>query len=224
MRNGATMPQEATSTMDSRSAKPWFFDTWSRFYDEAVIQNLVYRPVHDAVVETLAPRRPTNALDLGCGTGQLTVRLKRDLGIEKVTGADFSAGMLAQAAERRRDIHWVRASASALPFADETFDAVTSTEAFHWFPDQPLALRECRRVLKPGGTLAVALVNPRAEWLGEAAHALSTLIGQPFYWPTRERMRAMLEDAGFRVDRQRRILRLAGLVLFPGVLSVAVRD
>ncbi len=210
--------------MSSRGAKPWFFDTWSRFYDETVVQRLVYRPVHDAVIATLAPRRPSRALDLGCGTGLLTARLKDDLRVGKVTGADFSAGMLGQAAARRRDLAWVRASASALPFADDAFDAITSTEAFHWFPDQPLALRECRRVMAPGGTFALALVNPWSEWLSDAAHAASTLAGQPFYWPTREAMRSMLEEAGFRVEAQHRILRLVGAVLFPGVLSVAVRD
>ena len=203
------------------SAKDWFFDTWSHFYDEAVIQRLVYRPVHDAVLEELEREPVARVLDLGCGTGLLTERLKHEAGIARVTGADFSAGMLAQASSHRQGIDWIRASALALPFADASFEAVTSTEAFHWFPDQAAALRECHRVLVPGGRLLVALVNPDFEAIGDAALALSRVAGQPFYWPTVRQMRAMLEAAGFVVLRQRRVSRaVIGLVL-PPVLSVA---
>ncbi|HXC53190.1 MAG TPA: methyltransferase domain-containing protein [Candidatus Limnocylindrales bacterium] len=201
--------------------RDWFFDTWSRFYDEAVIQRFVYRPVHDAVLSELRSERPARVLDLGCGTGLLTERLRRELEIAHVTGADFSAGMLQQAARRRHDIDWVRASALALPFADSSFDAITSTEAFHWFPDQAAALRECRRVLAPGGRLLVALVNPDFELIGTVTQLLSRVAGQPFYWPTAMEMRTMLEAAGLAVDSQRRLFRLFAGLLLPPVLSVA---
>jgi len=205
----------------SNSAKTWFFDAWSRFYDEALIQRYVYRPVHDAVLEELRKERPARVLDLGCGTGLLTERLRRELGSATVTGADFSAGMLEQASRERPDINWVRASALALPFAEASFDAITSTEAFHWFPDQAAALRECHRVLAPGGRLLVALVNPDFEAIGDATRVLSRLAGQPFYWPTPGRMRSMLEAAGLTVQAQRRLSRLVSGWLLPPVLSVA---
>jgi len=201
--------------------KSWFFDAWSHFYDEAVIQRIVYRPVHDAVLEELQGEQPARVLDLGCGTGLLTERLRREAGIASVTGADFSAGMLKQASRGRLDIAWVRASALALPFADASFDAITSTEAFHWFPDQAAALRECRRVLAPGGRLLIAFVNPDFEAIGDATLLLSRLAGQPFYWPTPERMRSMLEAAGLTVLVQRRLSRPVSGWLLPPVLSVA---
>jgi hypothetical protein len=50
----------------------------------------------------------------------------------------------------------------------------------------------------------------------------SRLVGQPFYWPTRRRMRELVEATGFRVDEQQRVYRLPG-VLLPPVLTIAVR-
>lgn len=208
---------------DVAGPRDWFFDAWSRFYDEAVIQRFVYRPVHDAVLAKLEADPPSRVLDLGCGTGLLTRRLRRELGVPHVTGADFSAGMLAQASREAPDIEWVRASALALPFEDDSFDAITSTEAFHWFPDQQAALEECRRVLVPGGCLLVALVNPDYEIVGDAAGWLSWLAGQPANWPTPQRMGELLEEAGFVVLAQQRVSRLLSDWILPPVLSIAVK-
>ncbi len=199
-----------------------FFDAWSYIYDLPVVQWATYRPVHNAVLDALAAGPATRILDLGCGTGQLAARIRHGLPGARVTGCDFSAGMLRRAAARAGTGAWVQADASRLPFADGAFDAITSTEAFHWFPDQPTALRECYRVLAPGGRLIVALVNPPAAVVGRVAHTLSQILGQPFYWPTAREMRRGVEAAGFRLQRQQRIVRLPGLLLLP-TLTCAVR-
>jgi len=209
--------------MPTSAAKPWLFDLWSYFYDEALVQRLVYRPVHDAVLQELGHPAPRSVLDLGCGTGLLATRVRRELGVPRVAGADFSAGMLAQAATGRSDIDWVRATAVELPFSDSSFDAIVSCESFHWFPDQEAALHECFRVLTPGGRLLVAFVNPPMEVVGDIAYAASWVAGQPFRWPTPSRMRELLEQSGFAVESQRRIFRLGGVLLLPPVLSVARR-
>jgi len=75
--------------------------------------------------------------------------------------------------------------AGRLPFDDGTFDVVTSTEAFHWFPDRDAVLREAYRVLTPGGRLLLALVSPPARVVSDAFYVGSRLIGEPFYWPLR---------------------------------------
>jgi ubiquinone/menaquinone biosynthesis C-methylase UbiE len=204
-------------------ARSWFFDAWSRLYDLAPVQRLTYRPVHDAVLRALRARPPGSLLDLGCGTGILARRLRDELPQTRVVGCDFSAGMLARAAPRGGDVGWVRGDALRLPFRDEAFEAVVSTEAFHWFPDQSVALAECFRVVSPGGRLLVALVNPPVAAVGAAAHLFSRLAGQPLRWPTRGRMRALVEAAGFRVATQRRVWRVPPGVLLPAVLTVAVR-
>jgi ubiquinone/menaquinone biosynthesis C-methylase UbiE len=203
--------------------QPWFFDVWSTFYDFPLVQRLTYRPVQDAVMRELRAAGSRRVLDLGCGTGLLTRRLASDHPEVEVVGCDFSAGMLAQARRRTPTLRVVRATASALPLRDGVFDAVVSTEAFHWFPDQPRALAECFRVLAPGGCLVVALVNVPAERMSRVVHAASRAAGQPFYWPTAERMRAMVAAAGFRVTAQRRVFRVPAGLLLPPVLTVAVR-
>ena len=198
----------------------WLFDLWSRFYDIPAVQRAAYWPVHDAVLAALADRPVRRLLDLGCGTGQLADRLQGELRGTRVVGCDFSVGMLAQAARRGRRVRWVRGDAQRLPFANGSFDAVTTTEAFHWFPDQRRALAECRRVLAPNGRLLLAAASPPFAALADAAAAASRVIGQPFRWPTAEEVKEMIAAAGFRVDSQRRIFRLPGVLMMP-VLTVA---
>ncbi len=204
---------------------PWFFDLWSRVYDLRLVQRLTYRPVHDAVMEELRASGARRVLDVGCGTGLLPVRVARALPAARVVGCDLSLGMLRHAQGRRasRRPRFVQGDALRLPFASGAFDALVSTEAFHWFPDQAAAVAEFDRVLAPGGRLLVGLVNPPFEAVGRAAEAASRLAGAPFRWPTRARMRALFEGAGFRVESQRWIPRLPAALLLPPVLTVGVR-
>lgn len=208
--------------MNARGPTRWLFDAWSLFYDLPPVQWATYRPVHDAVLAELRRRPARRVLDLGCGTGQLTARIAGALHPHRITGCDFSLGMLRHAATRSRRVRWVRGDAARLPFHDAAFDTIVSTEAFHWFPDQAAALRECFRVLNPGGRLLMALVNPPLKVVGQVAFAGSRLAGQPFYWPTRSEMRRGVEAAGFQLDHQQRIFRVAGFLL-PPVLTCAIR-
>jgi len=211
------------SAVPSPGAKRWFFDVWSSFYDLRLVQRLTYRPVHDAVVRVLRHHEPRTLLDLGCGTGLLTGRIRREFPGTSVVGCDFSHGMLQQAEEHGHGNAWVQGDATRLPLREGCFDTIVSTEAFHWFPDQPAAVAECFRVLAPGGRLLVALVNPPVEPMSSAMYLGSRLLGQPFYWPTRRRMRELVETAGFQVEEQQRVYRLPAGVLLPPVLTVAVR-
>jgi len=199
----------------------WFFDVWSLIYDLPLVQRATYWPVHDAVITALRGKACGRVLDVGCGTGQLSSRIRRELPRSRVVGCDFSSGMLRRAAQRG-GAAWVQADAGRLPFASGSFDAVVSTEAFHWFPDQHAALIEFHRVLARGGQLLLALVNPPSELVSEAAHFGSRLFGEPFYWPTIAQMRERVEAAGFRVEWQERVFRLPGALLLPPVLTVAV--
>lgn len=198
-----------------------FFDLWSRFYDLPFVQRATYYPVHDAVVAALGRRAPHAILDVGCGTGQLAARLRTTYPHSDVVGCDFSSGMLRNAAERAGDVRLVRADAARLPFARGRFSALTCTEAFHWFPDQEAALREFHRVLAPGGRALIALVNPRFALLSGITALGSRWLGEPFYWPTTEQFKRILNAAGFRTLSQSSVGRLPGAVLFPAVLSVA---
>ncbi|WP_149181929.1 class I SAM-dependent methyltransferase [Streptomyces sp. TRM49041] len=133
-------------------------------------------PVLDAVADGLRPLGPFRAgLDVCCGTGAGTGVL-RELCRERVTGMDFSAGMLARARAAhphepgRPDPEWVRADVRALPFRAE-FDLAVSFGAFgHFLPaERPGLFARVRSVLRPGGRFAFPVAAPPR-------------VGSPAYW------------------------------------------
>jgi ubiquinone/menaquinone biosynthesis C-methylase UbiE len=200
-----------------------FFDLWSRFYDAPLVQRLTYRPEHDAVLRGLRRAPHARVLDVGCGTGLLAARIGRELPKTRVIGCDFSHGMLARAAAHRRVKALVQASALSLPFRDGSFDAIVTTEAFHWFPDQQRALAEFHRVLAPKGRVFVSLVNPPLEIMARIGRRLSRALGEPAHWPTRAGMRRLFERAGFQVESQSLVLRVPATLVLPSILTIASR-
>ena len=102
-------------------------------------------------------------LDACCGTGDLAIASRRLLGSDgEVTGLDFSEEMLKRARRKSDKVEWIRGDLLRLPFAKETFDAATVGFGVRNVDDVDGALHELRRVLKPGGRLAILeLVRPR---------------------------------------------------------------
>jgi len=99
----------------------------------------------------------SSVLDLGCGTGWFT-RKFADLGcVEALGGVDLSAGMLEQARENGPDgISWIVADAEHLPLPDDNVDLIFSNLMIQWCDDPRAVLRECQRILRPGGSLMVS--------------------------------------------------------------------
>jgi len=90
-------------------------------------------------------------LDVGTGPGEFPGRLRAQGHTGRLVGADLSAGMVEQARAHQSGVEFVQANAAALPFADATFDVVTARHMLYHVPDVTAALKEFRRVLKPGG-------------------------------------------------------------------------
>ncbi|NQU50630.1 MAG: bifunctional demethylmenaquinone methyltransferase/2-methoxy-6-polyprenyl-1,4-benzoquinol methylase UbiE [Planctomycetes bacterium] len=103
----------------------------------------------------LAPN--STLLDLCCGTGDLALEFAQNQ--VQVWGADFTYPMLPLAKQKadskQLNIHWAQANAQALPYADESFDAITIAFGIRNVFEPKVALGECIRVLKPGGKLAI---------------------------------------------------------------------
>jgi demethylmenaquinone methyltransferase/2-methoxy-6-polyprenyl-1,4-benzoquinol methylase len=132
-------------------------------------------PVYDAMNRTMtagldrrwrritaeAVVRPGDVvLDACCGTGDLAIAGARAGG--RVTGLDFSERMLERARRKAPQLEWVSGDLLALPFADESFDAATVGFGVRNVDDLALALRELRRVLRPGGRLGILeITRPR---------------------------------------------------------------
>ncbi|HCT75944.1 MAG TPA: demethylmenaquinone methyltransferase [Micromonosporaceae bacterium] len=92
-------------------------------------------------------------LDLGAGTGVSTQELARSGAY--VVGLDISLGMLSVGRRTRPEVPLVAGDALALPFPDNTFDAVTTSFVIRNVANTPAALRELARVTKPGGRLVI---------------------------------------------------------------------
>ena len=159
-------------------------------------------------------------LDACCGTGDLAVAAERR-GARKVTGLDFSQRMLDRAAAKSRTIEWVRGDLLALPFAAESFDAVTVGFGVRNVADLVHGLRELRRVLRPDGRLAILeITQPRgllkpffSLWFDRVVPLLGKLLpgGKAYTYlpasvkrfPAADGLTAMLEAAGFAGVRVR---------------------
>ena len=165
-----------------------------------------------------AVRSGDRVLDAACGTGDLALAdLKA--GAAKVTGLDFSEAMLARARRKtgaRKDaLEWVEGDMLALPFADGTFDAATVGFGVRNVADLELGLRELRRVLRPGGRLAILeITQPRGAlrpffslWFDRVVPALGKVLpGGSAYsylpasvkrFPDAETLAQMLRECGF---------------------------
>lgn len=108
--------------------------------------------------ETLDKNKPLTVLDLGCGTGVVIRMLDKLLdSSSRLHGADVSAELLKEAAKESdtNRIAWNHLSSGPLPYADETFDAITMHTLLSHVPDPAFVLSEARRVLKKNGQLIV---------------------------------------------------------------------
>ena len=96
--------------------------------------------------------------DLGCGTGTTALMLARDFGLQ-VSGVDLSAANIERAIERMDTssaaVRFIQADAQKLPFEDNELDGILAECSFSLFADQAAVLAEIKRVLKPGGKLAI---------------------------------------------------------------------
>lgn len=138
------------------------FHSLTRFYDAVMARLLRERAFKGRLVEETALAPGLRVLDVGCGTGTLTLALKAACPGADVTGLDIDPDALAIAGDKASRaglaVRLDRGPATALPYPAATFDRVCTSLLLHHLPtDQKLAtLREAGRVLKPHGLLLVA--------------------------------------------------------------------
>lgn len=152
-------------------------------------------------------------LDACCGTGDLAVEAERRGG--RVVGLDFSERMLERARRKSQSVEWVAGDLLAVPFADASFDAATVGFGVRNVADLERGLRELRRVLRPGGRVAILeITTPRGPlrpffslWFDRVVPVLGRVLpGGSAYtylpasvrrFPRAEDLSALLEAAGF---------------------------
>jgi len=126
------------------------------YYNDC-IGPLWFDPFAADLVRRLPSRPPGDVLEIACGTGLVTRRLRERVdSAVRVVATDLSAAMLDYARRKLGEgngIEWQEADALALPFEDHTFGAVVCGFGIMFVPDRQAMLREARRVLAIGGTL-----------------------------------------------------------------------
>ncbi len=153
-------------------------------------------------------------LDVACGTGIVTRTAAERVAPNGVAvGVDLNSAMLTVARRVRSDLEFRQADAAALPFEDESFDAVLSQMALMFFADRAAALREMTRVTAAGGTVAVLVpgalehqesfyrfVEMASRHAGADARSLLTTY---FVCGDLDELAALLESAGLEVTTAR---------------------
>lgn len=143
-------------------------ESWNKFssgwkkWDDLVMDFL--RPVGNEIIRMIEPKDKMVILDVASGTGEPGLTIASMLNGGKVKLTDNSENMLVIAREKasRRGIYNIEiiaCDACKLPFADNSFDAISCRFGFMFFPDMLLAAKEMLRVLKPGGRIAVSVWN-----------------------------------------------------------------
>jgi len=134
------------------------FDKWASSYDFPLFQWWM-KKFHRLVIEQITFTKKPKILDISCGTGELLKEIA-EKGNADLYGVDLSEEMVAVARKKLpSSVELKFADVHQLPFPDDSFEYVISTEAFHHYYDQFLALKEMVRVAKMGGTVMVVDIN-----------------------------------------------------------------
>lgn len=135
----------------------WYSTPLGKFVDEVETK---------VVMELLHPQPGEKILDVGCGTGNYSIKI----GLKglKIIGVDCSESMLkiarAKAKKLNLDIEFILADAMNLPFKDNFFDACLSVAVVEFFTDQTRGLEEMFRVVRTGGKIVVGFLNRESTW------------------------------------------------------------
>jgi len=183
------------------------------------------RGATEAILESAHLRPGMRVLDLASGVGDPALSIASEVAPSgRVTATDLGPGMISLAEELARkkgfaNIEFREASAESLPFTDESYDVLTCRFGIMFFPDLPRALRECLRVLKPGGRVVfVAWGKKEQPFFTTTAGIILKHVPVPppppdpdapslFMFGERDRLRRALSAAGFsNVHEEDRII------------------
>jgi ubiquinone/menaquinone biosynthesis C-methylase UbiE len=189
---------------------------WAEHYD-LVVQLLTLgraKALRQLTIDQAQLRSGEAVLDVGCGTGDLTLLAKQRVGAAgRVSGIDAGPEMIEvarrKAAKRNTEIDFRVEPIEALTFPNQSFDVVLSSLMMHHLPDdlKPRALAEIGRVLKPGGRVLIADFKRPTDHVGQG------LLGMLMHGHVRQGAQdlpALLAEAGFTSitvdDKRSRVL------------------
>lgn len=169
------------------------------------------------VLAWASPAPGEHVLDVACGTGLVTLAAARAVGPHgQVLGIDLSGQMVDAAGRRAREqqlsnVSFARMDAEVLALADASFDVALCALGLMYMPDPEQALREMRRVLRPGGRLGLAVWGERSRCGWSAlfqivdAEIASAVCPHFFRLGQQDTLARLCAEAQFEVTEQRRI-------------------
>lgn len=162
-------------------------------------------------------------LELGSGTGQLSIEIAKRLRDGRVIGLDISEEMVKLASRKAKEsglnnLDFRVGDISNLHVEDETFDICVNSYLIHWIRDIPLFLQNIRRVLKDGGRLGI--ISPSTEWYGEIRQAYRKVMeNYRGYLPEH----ALIEPIGIKICMEEELHNLLRATGFRIEKSIAFR-
>jgi ubiquinone/menaquinone biosynthesis C-methylase UbiE len=154
---------------------------WKKWDD--LMMNFL-KPMNAEMIQMLHINDADIILDVATGTGEPGLTIASLLKKGKVIGTDLAEEMLSVASQKANDLgienfETVCCDASALPFENNTFNAITCRLGFMFFPDIQVALQEMRRVLKPGGRLVISVwdISEKNSWINASMETMISRLG-----------------------------------------------
>ncbi len=170
----------------------------------------IFSPLAKATLQVVSLGADDCILDVACGTGIVARTAREQLGpVPRIAGVDINQDMINVARSLpdtyARSCEWHIADVVDLPFEDDCFSVALCQQGIQFFSDQEMALREIRRVLLPGGRLAITVwssVNPFTQSLADSIRELvNDKIAErtlaPYAFENRDTLAASLSELGF---------------------------
>lgn len=174
-----------------------YFDRWAKSYDKSLFQFWMKR-FYSPVLQEVKLEKESRFVDISCGTGELLQKIQ---GKGELYGVELSEEMLKKARLKLHKVKLLKADVHQLPFPDDYFDYVVTTEAFHHYYDQQLALQEMSRIAKTGGKVIVSDIN---FFLRLIHRLFEKLEPGCVKINSKKEMRRLFERTGLRNIRQKR--------------------
>lgn len=169
-------------------------ESWNNFssgwkkWDEEFMKFL--EPMGSEIIALLKLKENDYVLDIAAGTGEPGLTIASRLQNGKIIISDLADEMLAIARDRAskkniRNVEFIDCDACSLPFADNTFDAISCRLGFMFFPDMLIAAQEMFRVLKPGGRIATSVwdVPEKNIWVTKISGFINKNVQFPILSP-----------------------------------------
>jgi len=144
--------------------KSHFEEVWQNKEDQGQVVGAYYGTGQNLRVDKACAvaKGGERLLDIGCGSGLLGARMKEKY--QYLCGVDIVESAVEMARKMGMDAQVVNLNAAPLPYEQNTFDTITILATLQYIYDPYFLLRECQRVLKPGGNLLISIPNMRTFW------------------------------------------------------------